>query len=455
MNDPNNQNPMNPTQQPMQQQPMQQPMQPMQQPVPGVPGPGGPMTAPAGPPQLYIPSDEAAILASYKQAKTSLGGGAGVKQYAKFLGPQGQTRWDGVHVGYEGSILARILPAWAPGKSFFAEIRSHFYKSTQHPKGTSIGCVGEGCLICAARQAGLDHPDPAMQEHAKNYGRVRKQYAYNILQLDHPEAHMCEDGVMRPFILQASATLHVAIGVIINDQGLASLLDPMTGRPVVLKKIKTGREERDVDYAAIHRDSEPIPQVFWPALENLHDLEREQFNPTVADQMTAVQAMRLPMPQQQPAAFNPAPAPAYPNPYPQPMQQPVQQPMQQPMMPQVEAPPPPPVQSTPQPQMQYPAQGAAPQPVQTPAPMQQPMPQQQPVQQPVQQPASQGGMQLTKPLAPGVQLEGGRERCFGNYNQSDRWCLECPEWIRTQCVPQSGQVTGLDQLQHQLAGTSQ
>ena len=65
---------------------------------------------------------------------------------------------------------------------------------------------------------------------------------------------------------------------------------------------------------------------------------------------------------------------------------------------------------------------------------------------------------LQVPLPPGTQLSGGRERCFGLHNETDRSCQECPDWIKLQCLPASGQAVApandpaLAAVQHQAVG---
>lgn len=65
------------------------------------------------------------------------------------------------------------------------------------------------------------------------------------------------------------------------------------------------------------------------------------------------------------------------------------------------------------------------------------------------------------PLPAGTVLPKGRERCYGQYNAADNWCGECPDWIKTQCAPITGQAPAsaqpqvnpeLNALQNQLAG---
>ena len=64
----------------------------------------------------------------------------------------------------------------------------------------------------------------------------------------------------------------------------------------------------------------------------------------------------------------------------------------------------------------------------------------------------------TGKLPDSVTLPEGRERCFGKFNADDMMCKECPEFIKSQCVPQTEGATvappdaGLAQLQNELEG---
>lgn len=306
----------------------------------------------AGPlPSYYIP-DEQTVQAGYQVARDSLArmsDGGQRAQFVKFLGPTGETKWASVHPGYVANLPVYILPArpaqpGQPPSNIYIESASHFWKSMSRPQGMTIQCPGpDKCLICAARQAGLAHPDPQVQKRAKDFARVRTQYLYQVVLLQYPAAHLGKDGVMRPQILGAGKKLHTAIGDLIKNRGIARIVDPMHGRPIMLKKAKTGREERDVDYGALDLEPAPLPQMFYPALQNMFDLHEFVKPPSQEDMMRAVQDMGLPMPgmPQQSAMFQPAPVAPWANPYQQP-----QQPMQfQGFQPQMGMQSPPPVAS--------------------------------------------------------------------------------------------------------------
>lgn len=487
-----------PTQQPQPAQPQQGwggAVPPAPAPVPGQGGFPSASQPPGGQlPQYHLPDDQAVLQAyqQHREAVANFGSGDGSgPQYVKFLDPQGGTNWSIAQPGWESSLYVYFLPPWGPGKNIFRTVKSHFWKSYANPRGTSIGCPGpETCLICQAREAAASSMDPAVQKRAKDFGRTRTQHLYNVVILDNPNGHFGKDGLMKPFILGAGMNLHKAIGDIIEDKhGAINVVDPMRGRPIRLKKTKTGPAMMDVAYAAIAQDPAPLPPQFYPALQNVWDLDKQDRMPQHEDMVKAVQEMGLPLPlgMNQPAGgYQQAPAPANPNPYqgavggPQapvympppadpyefPPQDAYSQPAPQPPVQQSWAPPsmatPPPVSSTPQgaPQAppaapaiptQSPPWGSPPQAVSggpqgqiPPAPaVTQPNLSAQPVRQPIQAQAQ------------------GRPPCFGKHNAQDRMCQGCPDALKNECVAQMGQqqapaqepqAQDLAQLQAQLTG---
>ena len=487
-----------------QMQPQQAPTQPMQpmQPMPGYPAQPTQPLPQAQPPSVGLPAihqpDEAYTQAEYERvrAEAARWGSSGGLPFLKFLGPQGETDWRRVPVNYEAKILVYICPPWAPGKTIFKQVKSHFWKSQSNPNGTSIGCPGpERCLICQAKEAALSHPDEGVQKRAKDFGRVRKQYLYNVIALENLNGHYDqESGQWRPFILGAGAKLHGAIGDLVQERGGAmAIVDPMRGRPVKLKRRKTGPEPMNVDYSAVDMDPSPLPQQFYGVLHNLHDLDRQERVPTHEDMVKAVMDMGLPLPAQHPGGFQQAPPPAYPNPYGQPPAQvgaqqaptfmpPPADPMEfppgssgpapgygvpqmpPPQMPQTQMAPPP--QMSPPPVQSMPGAQGAPYGMQAgqmvpPPPAVTPPPGVVPERQPVNVSAAAVHPQtLAFPLPPGTTLPDGRERCFGKYNEGDRMCQECPGWVKSQCQPiagaqaqpTAGQAQDLAQLQSQLTG---
>lgn len=388
------------------QQPQGQPQGYPPQAQPPAQPPAQPQATPPGQPgQLpaYHMPDESAVQAAYQQARQEaqrFGQNGDGPQFLKFPGPQGQTRWDAsVPVGYESVVEVYILPPWAPGKNIFMPTRSHFYKSQASPQGTSIGCPGgDTCLVCQAKDYAMGLPDPRIQEQAKNYGRVRKQFLYNVVVLNNPNGHYDpQTGVMRPFILGAGVLMHNAIGDLIEGRGGAmNIVDPMKGRPIRLKRRKTGPQMMDVEYSALDSDPRPLPPEFYPCLQNLWDLEAMQRTPDYNDMMKAVTEMGLPLPggpaTQPQQGYNPAtPAAPYPSPYGQPVQ-PVGAPQAPTYMP-------PPADYTQQ--VSYPPQAApvAPPPPQVAPPMSPPPVQSQPGQA-AGYPPPQPGQVAPPPLPP-------------------------------------------------------
>lgn len=448
---------------------------------------GQPQVAPQMPTQMPAMHqvDDAAMDAAYRKTKEEMQRGGGAN-FLRILGPQGQTKWDqSVERGYENSAKIHICGPWAQGRPIYQTKKSYFWKSRSKPQGSSI-TVGEGPdLIAQAFEQGSQSPDPAVRKFCEDFNKVRSNYLYNVLWLDNPQAHVGQDGKMRPFILDAGKMLHTAIGdTFRNAKGASRIVDYQYGRPVNIVKRKTGFNIMDIEWAAnAELDAAPVPQHFWPALQNLWNLDEFVKFPSMEDIQKAILEMGLPLPgqhvqaqvpanyqqqapqyaappppppqyaappQQAPQmAQQPPPQPQYaapPPPVPQQQQQPMaaQPPMQQPQQaapPAAMAPPPPPAVSSTAPQL--PPQGLP--------PVQGGMPQGAPPQQPQaapQQPQA-GQMTLTLPLAPGTSLPDGRERCFGQFNGEDNWCRQCPDWVRTQCqgvaAPQNQQLQNLQQ----------
>jgi hypothetical protein len=392
------------------------------------------------------------------------GGGFG---FLKILGPQGQTKWDSsVPPGYEGRVLVHICGPWAPNKPFFVQKKKYFWKSYSKPSGTSIIVPPENDLIGQAIDAAQSNPAPEVQQFIKNYGKARTSYLFNVLQLDNPQVHIGQDGVMRTLILDEGKQLFNRI-LGLCDEGAKEILDYQHGRPVKIIRKKTGPQVMDIEWdaqRALHPS--PVPQQFWPALQNLWDLEKFVKYPTVEEMQLAIQDMGLPMPGQSvqmqvPASYNPAPSAPHPNPY----QAPPQQPMPSQAPPPANFGPPPMHSMGGQPavpsqvaQMGIPA--SAPPPGLNPPPISSVAPEMPSAAGPPPVPAAPPQQQaLTLPLPPGTTLDGGRERCFGHYHPTDNLCLQCPPQIKDQCVRLSPQQQapqqvdgGLAALQQQLQG---
>jgi hypothetical protein len=494
MNNPGTALPQQPYQQPYQ-QPVapQQPMMPQQSMVQTGPSIGVPGMPPGQIPNYYAPDNDA-VNAAYQQARDEAAtwNNNDGPVYLKFLGPNGQATWDansGVLPGYTSEVLVYILPPWAEGRGIFLKVTSHFWRSYQYPKGMGINCPGDPhCLVCQAKGHAMAMSDPVLQRRAKSFGRVQKQFWYNVVVLNNPQGHINQQGVMRPVILRAGHHLHRAIGDFVSSRGgAAAIVDPMRGRPMLLKKTKTGPSQMDVEYSAVDMDPQPLPEVFYPALQNLWDLDQLNKTPTQEEMAKAVADMNLPLAAN--AGGLQAPNPPYGNPYE------VQNQASGIMNTSNQVP-----TGMGQPMVATPMPGTAPVQPQTPMPQQNMMvPNTAPVPvqstgtavpssyQPKQNQMTMGGpppvsmnappipvspvggtvpntnqqmtpIQLSLPLPVGFNLPGSREKCFGKFNSSHQYCMACTDWIKTQCQALTGQsqqqapVQSLEQLQHQIAG---
>jgi hypothetical protein len=271
--------------------------------------------------------DDAASAAAL--AASAAGGSRDLPNFLRIPGPAGQTKWDAsVHIGWEGRLRVRILPPWAAGKPVWHEVRSYFWKSHRSPKGKSMVYQGEDSLFQQALKLALQNPDPRMQTTAQEAGRVRRQFLYNVADVGNPTTHYGQDGIMRPFVLNAGAQLQADIARLANTRGgISKLCHVEQGRDVILSKKKTGPEERNVEWGMLDMDPAPFLQSLWPLLQSLWDLEAVNRVPTHDEVVEAIQELGFPMPATS-GSFGQVPAgyQAYPSaPWPAPQQQ--QQPM--------------------------------------------------------------------------------------------------------------------------------
>ena len=281
-----NQYPQAPMQQPMQQQQAPQqpqggypPQQPMQQQAPQQPQMLQQMP-------FYHRPDEQSMLAAYQEQRNNSGGSG--FNYVKFPPDD----WSTVQVGYKSVIRAYLLPPFAEGRHIFSITKNHFWKSIKSPKGKSIVCPGDGsCEICNASSAALSSSDSEQQKRAKDWGRVKTNYLYQVGMLDSMGSHF-QTNPPKPFILQAGAKLHGHIGNLIEDKSI-SICDPQQGRPLRLKREKTGMNTKDIGYSCTDEDPSPLPQPLWILLNNLFDLDFVTKIPTREEMLEAVIDMGL------------------------------------------------------------------------------------------------------------------------------------------------------------------
>lgn len=331
-----------------------------------MPGPSTAMVAPQtpqGPPQYFI-ADDALVEQAYAKAKEEQeriararsGQGNftdGAMKFFKPWGPNGETKWDqqSVPIGFEARYDIWICPASKPGVLPLVDEETHFWKSQRAPQGSSVACMQEQCLICAARQILFKSGDENAVKHAKDYGRIQKKGLMQILLLEHPQSHMANDGKMYPWVYRASGQIKEAIFRKFHDRGgIVKCIDPQYGRPFRLTKRKRGPNAMDVEWSIDDLEPSPMPQHFYPALYNLFDLTTLLSKPTAQEVMQAITEMRLPftpemqqrlqmmgsqeqaalgqqqqhgqLPAQGQSSFNPNPNPPAQSPYPQQAQQP-------------------------------------------------------------------------------------------------------------------------------------
>ena len=399
------QQPQQPPAQYPQQQPQQQPQQPMG-------AHGAPMAVDVNPNAMQ------AANAQYDVDSSRRGGGPFAK-FCRHPDAMGNTKWENqVPIGYENKLTLWICHPWSPQAGMpFHKTVSHWYMGGSKPRGANIGCIGDGCKVCAAAEAASKSGNAQLVQTAANWGRRRIQYFYNVINMSNPNEHLYDDGIIRALIYSMGTNLHGDMKRLVEaraagagippEQGWNQICHIHHGRRLQFSKKKTGPDKMNVEYGVFDIDNPPVPldPQFHVVLQNLWDLSEQIKDPTDEEVYNAINDMGLPYPGmgqsfgQVPQSFNPNPNPPHANPWGQ--QAPAQNappafmPGQAPAMGQ------PPSQTPwqqPPPQQQQPAQQwPQQQPQQQPA---QQWPQQQPAQQP-QQPAwaqpSQGG----PPPAPG------------------------------------------------------
>lgn len=287
-------------------------------------------SAPAtqGAPVFHAPSDDAtaqALQTAEAEAAQRREGG-NFSQNIKFLGPNGETDWTGVPVGYEAYVDVYLCGGWTPEiKVPFVESVSHFFKSNAHPKGKVLKCSDDANdEFCASRKLALAIPQ--LQASANGFGRKRRQFLYNAFDLTNPQSHYGQDGQMRPFILAAGVTLQSDLKRMFDTRGgIVTFCHPQSGRPIRVTKKKTGPETMNIEYGAIDLEPAPLDPYFHPGLQNLWDLSKEIEPSSSTDVHTALTELGWPIPdtllaklgqaQGTPLAYNPNPAPPAASPY--------------------------------------------------------------------------------------------------------------------------------------------
>lgn len=347
-------------------------------------------------PQWNVP-DDAAVKQKFQQDQqgpysTSKSKSNG-PQFLRFLGPNGETNWSNVPVGYEAQYNIWVLPTIQPGKDFRVKSLNHFMRP--NGKGRNVPCTGDdNCLICQVRKDVLfgGTADEALVERAKSQCKISRQWYYNVLLADTPDAHYyTTDQQMRPLILAAGHGMDQGIEKVFDACGGASqALNPQMIQKMIVSRKKTGPSPMNIEYSVVPvmNSQAPLPEPFWPAFNNVWDLEAQLREPLApADVIAIIEQSGLPVPGHQPAAYTAAPQAPHGNPYQQPQAVPPPPQHQVPVVAQ------PPVAYTPQVPVAPPVQSAPP--VQQPAPVMNP-----PVVEVPQQPTQQYSPQPSQVAAP-------------------------------------------------------
>lgn len=272
------------------------------------PGPSGMPQSAAPQGTFHIPSPEM-IQANYARAaeikqkilQARDGNGGGKLRFFDIAGPNGQ-KWKTAFTGFVGAKALYIMPGWDPTKMNFVERVKHFWKSTSKPQGSSINGAGEDSLISKAYRLALDAGNKsAWLRPQKVYIYQGFPYEYDLatgnIGLD-PSQCMQEDGTIRPMLLEAKSTMHTSIQDLAQARQFVQMFHPDFGRPILFKKTKTGADPKDVEYAVLDLNQQPLADVYRPGLGYLYKLD-ELFKPaTVEEQIQAIMDAGLPMPKE-------------------------------------------------------------------------------------------------------------------------------------------------------------
>jgi hypothetical protein len=138
-------------------------------------------------------------------------------------------------------------------------------------------------------------------KRARDNGKASRRALYQILLLEHPQSHMTPEGKMTPWVFRAPGGLHDDIVAKLRTKTPLRVMDPQHGRPLILRKKKTGTQTFDVEWSVDDLDPSPLDPWYYPALQNLFDLTKFVKQPTLQDQYDAIAAMGFPVPQELPA----------------------------------------------------------------------------------------------------------------------------------------------------------
>jgi hypothetical protein len=97
-------------------------------------------------------------------------------------------------------------------------------------------------------------------------------------------------------LFEVSGEVHGQIQEIAATRGWAETFHPDFGRPILVKKTKTGHDLKDVEYKVIDLAQQQLAEPFYSRREYLRELDTLFPPPSVEDQIKAIQDAGLPMP---------------------------------------------------------------------------------------------------------------------------------------------------------------
>jgi len=205
-------------------------------------------------------------------------------------------------VGEESIVLVRLLPPWAKGEreANVLQVRHRCfaeYWPGETGKRQIVWPVcynqqhGPGdCPIDVLIEEAATSQVPGFAEHVENF-KPKKRMVWQGIDMTDPRKHWMQakdpnskmpiigaDGqpvwLLKPGFIGLTQTLHRSVLEFVRDKGDPT--HPESGYVMKLKKRKSGREDRQVEYSAMDADHVPLDAQLRPVLGQLVDL-RERF----------------------------------------------------------------------------------------------------------------------------------------------------------------------------------
>lgn len=235
-------------------------------------------------------ADAAAALARANAARSGTGGSLN-DRVLKFLGPNGESDWKNLDIGFERRLRIRILPSNPPGQMPFSEEKRH--KIWDGGRTTYCACNGdEACFIHAAQDALYKAGN---KDLAKRVTFDRQFLMQGILVEDYA-SHQTADGKLTPWIVRMRPTLKEEVFERIKKRTVFGVTSAEEAHDITLVRKKTGRDVMDIKYTADDEDLTRLHHAYYPIYENLFDFSKIIKPSTYQQQLEFIQKAGWPVP---------------------------------------------------------------------------------------------------------------------------------------------------------------